>query len=578
MHRPRILRRALALSLGGIAGLTAFFSAHRQPEHAAPAAVVSVSTDEEERGVRSTAPALVRAGMPSDSRADDPVGAEEGNRVSTPLMRDVFPDLGAAPQDWRTFNPEQVTVAVLPGLPVAFHVRSFEPGSQRSTWVGDADLPGATLAAIGTAESWTANVSFLEGNNYVITVADGRVLVDEINPDLEACGNGPAAATVEPLGTTAAGGPVARADEATTYTSDVLFLYDEATEQTVQADLDRAGMTISPAERIDSVIRAMLVQANEDLARSEVANLRWNVAGVAKVPAYDTGGDTSMNADLNAITYANTDTGRFARDRAVQVGADQTVLFVKPPRDSAGLAWTPGHQSVCLWGSSHYVVAHEMGHNLDCNHDRETAGAADGGGYNYGHRYTVNGRDTGTIMSYASSRVPYFSNPDVTYNGAVLGVAAGQPKAADNARTIRENAAAMAGYRAAVNAPEITRQPESVAVSAGKSVSLSVAATGGNLDYQWLKDGATLPGATADTFRIAAVTSADAGSYTVVVSNPKGSVTSSAAIVTVAAGTPGGGTSSGGGSGGGGGAPSVWFMAGLGLLGAARSWRARMRR
>jgi hypothetical protein len=75
-------------------------------------------------------------------------------------------------------------------------------------------------------------------------------------------------------------------------------------------------------------------------------------------------------------------------------------------------------------------------------------------------------------------------------------------------------------------------------VTAGQAASFTVSATGGGtLAYQWRKGGTAISGATAATYAIAATTTADAGSYDVVVSNSAGSVTSAAATLTVAAAT-----------------------------------------
>jgi len=83
-------------------------------------------------------------------------------------------------------------------------------------------------------------------------------------------------------------------------------------------------------------------------------------------------------------------------------------------------------------------------------------------------------------------------------------------------------------------APTITKQPSSIAVTAGQSVSFSVTASGtATLNYQWQKNGATIAGATNATYTIASTTSTDAASYSVVVTNSAGSVTSSAATLTV---------------------------------------------
>ena len=83
-------------------------------------------------------------------------------------------------------------------------------------------------------------------------------------------------------------------------------------------------------------------------------------------------------------------------------------------------------------------------------------------------------------------------------------------------------------------APVITRQPAGATVVIGTPVTLSVAATGVPAPvYQWQKDGQNLPGATAANLVLPNVTTAQAGSYTVAVSNSAGSVPSRSAAVRV---------------------------------------------
>jgi hypothetical protein len=81
---------------------------------------------------------------------------------------------------------------------------------------------------------------------------------------------------------------------------------------------------------------------------------------------------------------------------------------------------------------------------------------------------------------------------------------------------------------------KIATQPASVAVNPGAGAVLSVAATGtGPLRYQWSKGGVAIGGATAASYAIAAAQPSHAGSYSVVVSNAVGSVSSAAATVTL---------------------------------------------
>ncbi|HWI58907.1 MAG TPA: immunoglobulin domain-containing protein, partial [Bacillota bacterium] len=83
-------------------------------------------------------------------------------------------------------------------------------------------------------------------------------------------------------------------------------------------------------------------------------------------------------------------------------------------------------------------------------------------------------------------------------------------------------------------APAITQQPASQTVWAGQSVTFSAVATGTPLpDYQWQFNGAPIPGGTTPNLTLNEVQVTNAGAYTVVVSNPAGSVTSQPATLKV---------------------------------------------
>jgi hypothetical protein len=87
-------------------------------------------------------------------------------------------------------------------------------------------------------------------------------------------------------------------------------------------------------------------------------------------------------------------------------------------------------------------------------------------------------------------------------------------------------------------APHITRHPVSLVALTGKSATFNIELLGRPpFSYQWYKNGTAIAGATLPWFTIGSVSSADAGSYHVLVSNSSGSATSSAATLTVNAST-----------------------------------------
>ena len=110
--------------------------------------------------------------------------------------------------------------------------------------------------------------------------------------------------------------------------------------------------------------------------------------------------------------------------------------------------------------------------------------------------------------------------------------------------------------------PTIITQPQSQTVAPGANVQFSVTASGPSpLTYQWYFNGTAFNGAASPTLSFANARASDSGSYTVIVTNPYGTVTSNEAVLSVSSGpvTPPP-TNSGGSGGGGGGAPSLWFF------------------
>lgn len=89
--------------------------------------------------------------------------------------------------------------------------------------------------------------------------------------------------------------------------------------------------------------------------------------------------------------------------------------------------------------------------------------------------------------------------------------------------------------------PRLVNWPDAREVVQNRAVSLEVAVSNpAGVTYQWYRDGVAIAGATGPRLEFARVTPADAGEYTVTVSNPVGSVTTPPARLTVLTPTGGG--------------------------------------
>ena len=89
--------------------------------------------------------------------------------------------------------------------------------------------------------------------------------------------------------------------------------------------------------------------------------------------------------------------------------------------------------------------------------------------------------------------------------------------------------------------PVITKEPVPLTVTAGASATFSVTAKGtAPLKYQWRFNSGNITGATRSSYAIAKTSTANAGTYSVIVSNKAGMVTSSLVKLTVNPASAGG--------------------------------------
>jgi hypothetical protein len=515
----------------------------------------------------------------SPLRANPDFPAHDTTAALSTVQR-VLPDVPGPVTDWRKYQPETITVSPYPGLALPFHRVRVSVDRDVTTWVGRNGLRGASLVGIGKRDRWFGVLSMI-GGSFDISIHGSNVKVTEHSGPFT-CGAVPAprhhstqnnaaleskdnALSSDAVSTV--GDPSIHVSGSAIYTVDVAFFYSQDAEQ---YSVSAAGTLADVPSYLDARFRSYIATNNLILEQSKVGNVRWHFVGIYRVPdytpkVYDHGGDNGvarydMGFDFSQMTDTATATGRYAADKSALVQSDQEVFLVGNWRNVAGLGNQPGYQCILDITDDTFALAHEMGHNFGIGHDRDTDQIPDSElGYNFGYSFQYNTGDFGgtpykykicDVMGYGAYQ-PFYSNPEVFVTGSqifganitqsdnarhAMGIGAGQIRAADGSRVIREGASAMAAHRNAPNEvfPSVFAQPvSSESASFGGHVHLGVAASGTNLSYQWRKNGANLAGAIFPSLDLPNASAADAGTYDVVVTNVLGSVITQAAAVTV---------------------------------------------
>ncbi len=240
---------------------------------------------------------------------------------------------------------------------------------------------------------------------------------------------------------------------------DVMIAYTTKTRE-------RAGSTAVMNSEIDLAI----ARTNTTYVNSNI-NPRLRLVHTVEVTYTETG---NSSTDLSALR--NPSDGKMDNLHALRdtYGADLVGLIVES-FDACGIGYLnfpaepadapvgfSAFQRSCAFGS--YTVAHEFGHNMGAHHDRGVvAGNGSQNAANYG--YVAPDKTWRTVMAYATTcnnciRVPYFSNPDVLYQGVPMGIPSGQANAADNHSVLNSSAQTVANFRSSVvGSPTSTRTP-----------------------------------------------------------------------------------------------------------------------
>lgn len=141
-------------------------------------------------------------------------------------------------------------------------------------------------------------------------------------------------------------------------------------------------------------------------------------------------------------------------------GADCVSLWVDQ-LNAGGIGYFPdasltgvgasGFSMLRLSNATTLTMAHELGHNLFCAHDRPNTSDTPWAEYSYGY-VEPNGQWQTIMATSATNYIDYFANPSVSWPGPTpsnpgpTGIAAG-PGASDIARTINETRHFVANFR-----------------------------------------------------------------------------------------------------------------------------------
>jgi hypothetical protein len=238
---------------------------------------------------------------------------------------------------------------------------------------------------------------------------------------------------------------------------DVMVVYTPAASQWASGSGGIANVIANAMQR------AQLALDNSDTA------LTVNLVYSAEVSYTESG---NSQTDLNRLTSTGDGYMDQVHTWRDQYGADLVALFAKV-EDTGGISWvlrSPSGEPMYGFSLTRvqqaswtYTHIHEMGHNMGCHHRKDQSVQPGPGLFSYSAGWRWIGNDSGlycSVMSYEDggyTRVAYFSNPSILYQGVPTGDAVD----GDNARTLREIKHVIAGYRSTSHSPPATPTPVS---------------------------------------------------------------------------------------------------------------------
>ncbi|MFC7725756.1 reprolysin-like metallopeptidase [Nocardioides sp. GCM10028917] len=495
--------RSTSRTLVGVAGLCVLALAAT----AAPATTATASQDDR-RPVDLLSPAPAAR---TTTDAEAPGGGERSRAV----------DVDAAALD-AVRTGDRISLALFDGTTVTAAVDRRTDAAGITSWSGGIVGEKGSVTGVVVGGVTHINVASVEHGTYEVrSTPEGGYVVDEagdppggddvIVPERPGTAGShdhgtqprPRRDSADTAGAAGAPGPVASSDAPDTV--DIAIVYPAQ----LVAQMGQPAM--------EAQFALGIAQTNEAFASSGVGT-RVRLVGtrqvvgaqssdlVTNLKALGTPGDgvfdeahalrEETHADLVSLWLAG----------SVPAGASCGIAYLggtDPQYDPQYAAWSVVYAAACA--TEFRAFAHEVGHNLSAHHDAG-ASQAPTDGKPYARGYVDVAAQTITVMAYydqcaragvSCTRIGYFSNPNVAYNGRAQGTAA-----TNNVLAINEQMGAVAGYRQSQIYPGtagIAGRPRFNGTAEATSTPWSPAV---DLGYQWWLDGVAVPGATASTFKL----------------------------------------------------------------------------
>lgn len=213
-------------------------------------------------------------------------------------------------------------------------------------------------------------------------------------------------------------------------------------------------------QAMHALIQQAVREGNEALANSEI-DARVRLIHIAPVHEEERG---NTSADLNRLKDPADGFFDNAQTMRDNLGADLVNLILSAP-DSSGTGRATQLSSFSVFSSTPrdelvysvvlrraligvYTLIHELGHNLGAQHTASDQGSPGLFDFSNGWRFSADGSTYRTVMARQfGTKIPYFSNPNVLFNGVPTGSLDETEGLADNASTIEQSAVEVAAYR-----------------------------------------------------------------------------------------------------------------------------------